>query len=758
MKKRFTILMLILLIFGSVSFVQATPQATASLAPPVTASPGDPVVIPLMVTNFDNIGAITFTIQFKANTLSFNTATLISNPVTTGFMADYINDSTFVIVWTYAPGGLPNPINITSGLLMDLNFIYTGPGTSPLNFITASCEVATAAIPPVVIPVTYTNGGVSADLNNIAKATLISTTATTGSNIQVVIKYENFFTDTIPPAHSNPIQVGAITQKVQYDPAKLSFVGVTGEGNLNSGFNASAANGVVSIAWSDAAGKNINFDPSALHPNRFIITFNYVGNSGTTVDFHPGCIISTNTGANIKVSYIPVTIAMGPAQATATLGTKTGALQGDIFNIPVTLNGFDVLGTAAITLNINFDSPRLTYIGLADNPHGATVNITGSTISIAWFDATPHPPLIIDGDFLKLKFKYNGVGTANITFGAGCLFSKLDGTTIQVAYTNGTVTPGTAPYNANIGKVQGYVGQTVLVPVTFDAFPVPPNGMGAVTMSVKFDTTIMMFMEIPTANNPHGATWQRVKNAINIAWNSTAGPGGDDINAPPPFVQLEFTYYGGGGGCGTDVTFGDNPQVADGSGTPVAVNWYNGWVKEKRTISGHLYYNNTTLSNLPLPSVTIYVKDGPEPIPPNVTPVPNIIASTTTDVNGYYSVDVYNGSYYLYASNTAAWAGVGQPDVTNLRRYVANLTPNTIFGNPLRVRAADINQDGTVDNSDVTPLRRRIANLIPTYYMAPDWLFQNPIVLINCANLPGTDFLGICSGDVNGSYPDANAK
>jgi hypothetical protein len=440
--------------------------------------------------------------------------------------------------------------------------------------------------------------------------------------------------------------------------------------------------------------------------------------------------------------------------ATAVLGSVTGANQGQDYLVPLTLTGFPT-NTQAFTLTIPFDSPRLTYLGLQNTVNGLVVSQASGTLTLAWSDPSATN---INGAFLTLKFKYNGVGTAHVSFGNGCVFNTNTGGvigTVQVGYTNSTITPGTATANATLGFVQGAVGANVLVPVTFSGLPTPPTGMGAVTLNISYDYNALTFIDCQ--NNTFGATYNlnRTTHILMIAWNAGSAT---DINGT--FLNLRFTYNGGGGGgCGGAVSFADGCQLADFGANIVQANWINGGVDLKWTISGHLYYNNTTLSNLPLPGATVYVKDGPEPVPPATTPIPNIIASTTTDANGAYSVNVPNGSYYLYASNAAAWAGVGSPDVINLKRYNASLIPNTIVGNPLRIRAADINQDGIVNSADVIPLNRRIAHLTPNpLYLAPDWLFQNPIVLVNCANLSVTDFLGICSGDVNGSYPDPNAK
>ena len=268
MTKKFTLMMLMLLIFGSVSFSQ-----TAKLKN-VPASPGESVLDSLMVTGFTNIGSITFNIRYKPSVMTFNGITPVS-----GFMAN-ATDSTIHIVYT-APTP-PGTHTFPDGLLVKLNFTYLGMTSSPLNFL-GSCEVTQGL--SVIHPV-YTNGSVYPYTLNSTKATIVSATAATGGNVPVVIKYDNFGNN-----------VGAITQKIHYDPTKLTFINVTSSGTLG-GATASAVGGVVSIAWTNTGGTSINWPTNTL-----VLNFQYIGSTVTNLEFYPGCIISTNGGANIPVSY-----------------------------------------------------------------------------------------------------------------------------------------------------------------------------------------------------------------------------------------------------------------------------------------------------------------------------------------------------------------------------------------------------------------------------------------------------------------------
>ena len=259
MTKKFTLMMLFLLLFGAASFSQ-----TASLAT-VTASPGQNLPVALNVTGFTGIGSITFNIQFDPTVMTF---TGITSPALTGFVVG-VTGNTINIVGSWSPyvtvGGAG------SGKLFDMNFTYNGMTTSPLNFL-GTCQVTQGI---TTIYPTYTNGSVSMAVVP-QTATLVGTTASTGGNAPVIIKYAGM-----------PGGIGSITQMIHYDPTKLNFISVTGVGTLASGlnYNANISTGLITITWTNVGGTNINW-PS----NEFILNFVYIGSTVTNVDFVGGCL------------------------------------------------------------------------------------------------------------------------------------------------------------------------------------------------------------------------------------------------------------------------------------------------------------------------------------------------------------------------------------------------------------------------------------------------------------------------------------
>ena len=727
MKKKFTLMMILSLIFGSVSFG----QATASLAPPITASPGEAVSVPLMVTNFTNVGAITFQIDFETSMLIF---TNITPTVQASSFYANMNGSSLIITYFN-----PSTLTIINGKLLDINFIYTGPGTTPLNFFPSNCDVVTGGL--VSIPVTYTNGSVSQDLTITTTATLVGGTASTGGPVAVQLRYENF-----------SVNAGAITQMIHYDVSKMDFVNAIGQGTL-AGVIGSASGGVVTLTWTNTSGADINW--TALLPtNKILLNFVYTGNTTAPLEFYPGCIISTTTYTNIKVSYYNGSVSPGTPVANATLGSITGAQQGQDYEIPLTLSGFDALGAntaGAITLNIPYDSPRLSVILPLDpssNPFGATVNASGSVVSIVWTNLGA--PALLDGEFLKLKFKYNGIGVANLNFDAGCLFTTTTGNPIQVGYTNGTITPS-ATHDAYIGTPIGANETDIAVPVYFKNMP---SDVGAITLYIAFDDSKLTYLSV--TDFPVGATFAWTGNVITIAWTSSTP--WSFINTAN-FCNLNFHINGGGS---APITFQDRCEIANNTPTHdiIPTNWHNGGVNMVNMVykvSGILTYDN--VANSPLGGITVYLKQGTDPYP-NTTPVPIIAASTITDATGYFEMYVANGTYWLDGDRdfplwSTDWVNGG--DIINIQRYLGGwsnsigpITPTPPW--TLRQKAANVFMNANIDGGDIIALQRRINGLpYNPNYTAGNMTFEHPQVTVD--NAPVIQNVeALSTGDVTGSY------
>jgi hypothetical protein len=706
MIKKFTLIMLFLFTLGIAAFSQ-----TASLAN-ITASPGENKPVALNVSGFTGIGSLTFNIQFDPTVMSYTGFSIPAG--SPGGFNVYSSGSTLNIVGTW-----PSNASFVDGKMLDLKFTYNGMTVGSLNFL-GSCVVTQGVAP--ISPV-YTNGSISMAVIP-ATAILASTTASTGGEANVDLSYDAISGN-----------VGAITQKIHYDPTKLAFVNVTGTGFFATGVNASAnsSTGVITLTWAKTGGANINSSTISL---KFI--FN--GNTNTPLDFIGGCIISNAVGDNINIYYDNGEVSPSPFTATAVLGSVSTAVQGTMVEIPLTLTGFTsgvTGGTQSFTLNLPYSTTKLDYVGLKNPVSGLTVSVASGTLNLAWYDASgPN----INGDFATLKFVYRGIGAASVAFGSNCVFNTNTGgtiSTVQVGYTNSTITPSNASATATIGFVAGTSGTNVLVPLSFTGLP----SMGALTLAVTYDIDKLTFVN--AQNNVQNANvYETSDRVIHIAWSSTSGI---DINSK--FLDLQFEYHSGGGVASAAVNFSDGCEFS--SLSPVAiipVNFVNGGVNFIFIVSGTLLYDNHPPYNSTLAGFTVNLRDAGN----------NIVGTDVTDGSGNYSISVPNGIYTI--------EGVAPVDPLEAPWFASELSHDIIFyyangfnyiddETPLKVQAMDVNLDGYPLEDDADLVFYRANGYDYPEFSAPDWLFEIPSITVSNADLTGQTFFGICSGDVAGEGP-----
>ncbi|MEZ5196458.1 MAG: hypothetical protein R2764_08685 [Bacteroidales bacterium] len=126
-------------------------------------------------------------------------------------------------------------------------------------------------------------------------------------------------------------------------------------------------------------------------------------------------------------------------------------------------------------------------------------------------------------------------------------------------------------------------------------------------------------------------------------------------------------------------------------------------------------------------------------------------AMDVSDVNGDYNMSsMDDGSYTLENTTAKAWGGLNGLDVILTKRFIASLHTFT----PLQLLAADVNQNGSPDGLDVIMMKRRIAALSYPAWTAPDYVFEAQTLDV-VSGIGSTDYQGLCSGDVNGSFTPA---
>jgi hypothetical protein len=129
-----------------------------------------------------------------------------------------------------------------------------------------------------------------------------------------------------------------------------------------------------------------------------------------------------------------------------------------------------------------------------------------------------------------------------------------------------------------------------------------------------------------------------------------------------------------------------------------------------------------------------------------------ISRDTTDSIGNYYFANVPNGTYNIEVITNKSYGGVNSLDVLPLRQQIGGI----ISISPIKQKAGDINNSGTLSSLDILPLRQKIANIT-----APNWLIQNYVFYPNTVTMSDSFKLlnieALCGGDVNGSFvPSGN--
>ncbi len=119
----------------------------------ITVQNQDSISVPIYVSNFNGVGAISLAISYDPNMLAFTGSS--NNPTTGNFIENAVN-SQIRISWFDI-----SPLNIGNGILLNLNFKSVS-GSSNLSFVTSSCEISDTA--GNKMSVTYQNGSITDNL------------------------------------------------------------------------------------------------------------------------------------------------------------------------------------------------------------------------------------------------------------------------------------------------------------------------------------------------------------------------------------------------------------------------------------------------------------------------------------------------------------------------------------------------------------------------------------------------------------------
>ncbi|MCK5088028.1 MAG: T9SS type A sorting domain-containing protein [Melioribacteraceae bacterium] len=397
--------------------------------------------------------------------------------------------------------------------------------------------------------------------------TIESVSASAGA-VEIPINVENFN------------NVGAISIKMNYDTALLTFDGIANE---PAGMTANATGGVLSLSWFDmTASSPINISSGKL----LDLQFTFAGGGIANVTFIP---VETEI-ADSDGNPIATTLVNGGVSETSTIiGLGLGSLinpDTSAVTIPLNVTNFDNVG--AVSIKINYDAGVLTFdsISVAPDPN-FTANASGGVLTISWFDLTGSTPLDL-GDTLLLNINFTFLGGfTDLTFNTALTeISNADGNPFALSYTNGEVGSIIAVSLPEMPVESTDVDVTI--PISVLQF----DDVGAISLKIQYNAAALTFQNVTSDHATFAVN--SVLGELSISWFDITG--NTPISIPEGVLaDLHFHYNAGSSGLNFNVA---ESEIANGIGTPLTIVYTNGTI----------FYNVTATID-PIADVTANVGD-----------------------------------------------------------------------------------------------------------------------------------------------------
>ncbi|MFZ4399437.1 MAG: T9SS type A sorting domain-containing protein [Bacteroidales bacterium] len=533
-------------------------NAPITTAGSVSACPNDSFNIPITVTNFTNVGAITLRLDYDTNLLRFNkysnvNASLVSALTINSFM-DSLSIRKIVIVWYTYPTG----INLANGSkLIDLNFsIKSGSPTLFFNNVVdggGKCEYADA------LGNAYTDSPTSTYYINPVITNLGAGVPGTISGSTSVCRNQNNVTYNVPSVSNASSYIWTLPVGASGSSTSNSIIVNYGSsaisGNITvKGYNAGCGNGIAStlpitvnitpVAAGNISGSssvcpgqnNVNYTvPAITNATSYVWTYSGTGATinGTTnsVSINFSTIVTpgnlTVKGNNlcgdgvISASY-PITINPLPSVAGSISGTNT-VCQGQnnvSFSVPAITNATSYIWSySGIGATINGTSNNIT-INFAANATSGNLNVKGNnscgdgSISINYpitINPLPNPSASITGTNSVCQGQNTVIYSIPSISNATSYIWTYSGTAATINGTSNNITINYAT-NATAGNltVKGHnaCGDGAISAIYSVNVNPLPNSAGIITGTAtvcKGDNGISY--TVPSINNTNSYVW-----------------------------------------------------------------------------------------------------------------------------------------------------------------------------------------------------------------------------------------------------------
>ncbi len=628
---------------------------------------------------FQTINSLTFHVSYDPVKLTYNS--FVGNPAYTGYTVTG-GGGNITIAWSSA-----TPKDFSSVLLMDLNFTYNGGGEAFLSFEPGSVVTSGTTIQNTY----FVSGSVNVDPGGPfdGSMTISQVASTMGTN------------DVNVPVIASGLasqSVGAISFKMNFDPAELTYKGYT-------------ANQFTGWVVNQSPVGTLNFiktSPTALSiANGALVTlkFDYKINTQADIVFVGGTSLQTTSFGYITTDFVDGFISTNYT-LTATAGAH-GALA-------AVYTGSYFWGTVVPIEGVpNTGYEFFNWTG------------TGAAFIADVLDATTTVTIPASNIAVQANFAVDPAQFFDLTLTLG---------------THGTAVTGDGSYN--VEHVQAI---TATAATGYRFLNWTGTGSAYVTSLTSASTNVTMpALAIGLTANFEVDPAQTFALTLTLGANGSAVTGDGSYNveyvqaitATPAAGYHFVNWTGTGAAYVADVNSASTSVTMPAMAIGLTAN-FAGY-----SVSGKLKYASVDVR--PISSSTVNLKLSFD----NST-----FATTTTDINGDFSfANVPATNFYLEASTIKAWAGtdiVDFDDILDAYDFYVSGTPN-LTG--LFFLAGDVNESASIDMDDVLDIYDAyFLGLTTPTWAAPSWIFESPNFTVVGSNIV-VDINGICSGDVNASF------
>lgn len=618
--KIFTALLFVAGLFLLTGVTQA--QNIITTAPVVTACPGNPVSVPVVVTDFANVASISLALEFDLSVLNYTSYS--NNPALSGGFL-LVNPSANQIKAAYF--GLA-PLNLASGsTLFTFNYSYLG-GSTPLTWdlvTSGNCSYSdllgnllnatwiNGSVSPGGLPInisgqpsnaTVANGGNTSFSVTVSNATAYQwqysadglnwTDVTNNSTYQGATTNQLMITNAT--LAMNNLSFRCVCSETGCNQSATSTAGILTVTSVTTNILVNAANTTgcpgsqVSVPVTITDGDNFSYFSMKLNYNPAVLTYNSF--SSVNAGLSGGTLNVTSTAGQVFVEFNSIGV--------VNLGT------GNLINLNFNyIGGNSALGWSLLPGECEFTNlvqgilPSVFIDGgvntnalapvIVNNPGNQTIiENTGASFSVTATNATTFQWQVSTNNgatwsTLNNGTNYNGVSTATLSIVNtplsfnGYWYRCVVGETVcNQNATSGhgmlSVSPGGGDIVATLGDFGACPGDVIVVPVNVTNF----NDVSSFALIYSYDPAVLTFNSFQNTNTgltSNGVFLSNsVSNQVLIGWFSNT----PTTLGNTTLTEVVFTYNGGSCGLDWDVLTPGSCQFSDTIGNPLPATFVNG--------------------------------------------------------------------------------------------------------------------------------------------------------------------------------------